>query len=223
MKKSVFVVDNHPVILDHLTGLLNAQPDLAACGTSRGDSATLELIAGLQPNVIIVDLSLKHGHSLDLIREMRTRHPDLPIVVFSTYSDPDRVERALLAGANGYVTKQCPTEELFQAIRSVLRGEVYLSGELPAQVLKRFSLGRTASQEGPLHQLSTRELQVLELMGQGLSTIQVAARLSLAVSTIETYRERLKTKLGLEDGTALLRYAFGWNERGITVSKNPAV
>ncbi|MBE3070212.1 MAG: response regulator transcription factor [Planctomycetes bacterium] len=208
----VLVVDDHPVVRQGLALLINHEPDLAVCGEAATAAEALKAIADTRPDVAIVDLSLKGASGLDLIKDIKVRHPGLPVLVLSMSDENVYAERALRAGARGYMMKEEATEKVLTALRRVLAGAVYLSDAMASRLLSQFVAGDAPGGGSPVDRLSDRELEVFRLIGQGLGTGEIAHRLHLSPKTIETHRAHIKVKLGLDSGTDLLRQAIRFVE-----------
>ncbi len=211
-KRNVFVVDDHPIVREGLADLINKEEDLVVCGWAEDIPQTLKAIREAPPDVVTVDISLEGASGLELIKEIKTQFPDMPVIALSMHQESLYAERALRAGARGYVTKHEATKKVIVALREVLGGQLYLSDTMKEKLLYNFVGDRTA--EGgisPVKRLTDRELDVFSLLGQGMATRQIAERLCLSVKTVETYRSRIKEKLGLSSGAELLRYAFQWS------------
>ena len=207
----VLIVDDHPAVREALAIRIGRQRDLEVCGEAADMGEALRLVAGTQPDVAVVDISLKTGNGIDLIKRIKDRNDHVRILVWSMHSESLYAERALRAGAMGYVNKDQATEETIKAIRRLLEGEVYLSEATSQRMLRRAVGGRREEiTRSPLHALADRELEVFRLIGQGVKTAKIAQRLHLSVSTVETYRERIRQKLHLSDGTKLAHYATQW-------------
>jgi len=208
-------VDDHPVVRKGIVQLIEGESDLQVCAETDSAAATLEALDSPLPDLVIVDLTLSGTSGLGLIKDIKARHPQLPILVFSMHDESLYAERALRAGAAGYIMKQEATEHIVEAIRQVLGGQVYLSDRMAARLLHRV-VGRTGTegQPSPIEALTDRELEVFQLVGQGLSTRQIAEQLFLSVKTVETHLEHIKTKLGLESGRELVRQAVRWSLEG---------
>ena len=211
---NILVVDDHPLVRDQLRAVLESEADLKVCGEAEDDHHALDIIKSAKPSLAIVDLVLKGCNGLDLIKEIHLRYPGLPIVVLSMHDESLYAERAIHAGARGYITKQEATRKILQAIRQVLSGEIYLSEKLAAKVLSKMAGGRDARGKSSIERLADRELQVFKLIGHGRSTRQIADELHLNMKTIETYRTRIKLKLGIKDATELLQQAILWAHCG---------
>jgi DNA-binding NarL/FixJ family response regulator len=207
----ILIVDDHPVVREGLSLRINHQSDLKVCGEAAGVHEALRLVAATSPDVALIDLSLKDGDGLDLIKRIRARDDHVRLLVCSMYSEALYAERALRAGAVGYINKEYATDKVIEAIRQVLAGKLYLSEETTERLLRR-SVGSSdeAPAGSPVEILSDRELQIFRLLGEGLATIQVADRLHLSPKTVETYRARIKEKLGLDSGPELVQRAVRW-------------
>jgi len=215
--QTILIVDDHPIVRRGLTSLIESEPDLAVSGAVATHEAALEAIVGNPPDLVIVDLALEgNGDGLDLVKDLKSRHPKLPALVLSMHDEALYAERCLRAGARGYVTKQELGETVLLAIRRVLAGETYMSDTLQARLAEQFLTGRTIETGSPVAGLSDRELQVFRLLGQGRSTRQIADSLRLSIKTIETHLERIKRKLCIENATQLVQRAIQWVETGCT-------
>jgi DNA-binding NarL/FixJ family response regulator len=207
---NVVLVDDHPIVRQGLAQLLGQEPDLRVCGEAEDEAAALRLVAELSPQLVIVDLSLKSGDGIDLIKNLRAGHPSIPILVLSMHDESHFVERALRAGALGYLTKQEASTKILPAIRQVLRGEIFLGDQVSPRLVKRLLSGEPGEDEPIVGCLSDRELQVFRLIGDGLGTQEIADRLNLSIKTIETYQAHIKDKLNLRDSRKLVQFAIRW-------------
>lgn len=207
----VLIVDDHPAVREALALRIGRQPDLEVCGEAADVADALRLVADAQPDVAVVDITLKSGNGIDLIKRIRDRNDDVRILVWSMHSESLYAERALRAGALGYVNKDQATDRIVEAIRRVLTGKVWLSETMAERMLQR-AVGRTqeVSAHAPVDVLADRELEVFRLIGEGVKTANIAERLHLSVKTVETYRDRIRRKLDLSDGTKLAQYATQW-------------
>lgn len=208
--RRILIVDDHPIVRQGLAQLINQEADLHVCGAAEDAAQAVERVAALHPDLVVVDIGLKDSSGLDLIKTLHGRDPKLPILVLSMHDETLYAERTLRAGACGYIMKQEATDQLLEAIRQVLRGEIALSARMAGRLLKTVVHGREASGETTLARLSDRELEVFRLLGQGYSTRQVAEVLHLSVKTIETHRAHLMEKLHLAHAAELIRYATQW-------------
>jgi DNA-binding NarL/FixJ family response regulator len=205
----VFLVDDHPIVRHGMAQLVAAEADLAVCGDAADAASALEAITAADPGVILLDVSLGATSGIDLIRELKQRAPHAAVLVVSMHDEELYAERALRAGASGYVMKHEATQSILRAIRSVAAGGVFVSEAVSARLLGRWAAGG-ASDASPLGKLSNRELHVLELIGRGMGTRAIAEQLQVSVKTVESYRARLKDKMNLRSGTELTRFAVHW-------------
>jgi len=205
----VLIVDDHPVVRRGLAELINDEPDLEVCGEACDASDALRQVEVKHPDVVVVDISLQSGNGIELIQQIKERDDRIKTLVSSMHDESLFAERALRAGAMGYLNKQEPTEKVIDAIREVINGQVYLSSKMANRLLQSVVGGETLDQD-PIGSLSNRELEVFELIGQGLTTKKIAGRLHLSPKTIETHREKIKTKLNLSNSTELSRRAVQW-------------
>jgi len=211
-KKRVFLVDDHPLVREWLTNLINQQPDLAVCGESETAPQALQAIAHSKPDVAIVDLSLKDSSGIELIKGLKQSHPNVAVLVLSMHDEAHYAERALRAGARGYVMKRETTRKVIEAIRRILEGKLYVSERVTEAMTGRFVEGKRSGNFSPIDELSDRELEVFEMLGQGQGTRQIAETLRVSVKTIQAYCARMKEKMNLNSATELLREAIRWNE-----------
>ena len=206
----IVVVDDHPMVRERLAEVIDHEPDMSVCGEAEDRFQALEVIEKIQPDLAIIDLTLKNSHGLELIKDLNVMHPRVKVLVLSMQEESLYAERTIRAGAHGYITKQEATRKVLQAIRQVLAGGIYLSTAMTAKIALH-SLGKTqATSQATVESLANRELQVFELLGAGLGTKEIATQLNLDVKTIETYRARIKEKLNLKDSSELLRSAVIW-------------
>ena len=206
----VLIVDDHPPVREALAFRIGRQPDLEVCGEAADTVEALRLVAEARPDVAVVDITLKSGDGIDLIKRIRDRDDRVRILVWSMHSEALYAERALRNGALGYVNKDQATEEIVKAIRRVLEGKVWLSEAMAQRLLQRAVGTPQEPTRSPADALADREFEVFRLIGQGLRTAAIAERLHLSVKTVETYRDRIRRKLGLDDGTKLAHYATRW-------------
>jgi DNA-binding NarL/FixJ family response regulator len=206
-QKRVFLVDDHPLVRERLGELIAREPDLVVCGEAEDVPQALAAIVETRPDVVVLDISLKQGSGLELLKDLQAQRPDLPVLVLSMHDESLYALRALRAGALGYITKLEPSKAVLTAMRQVLDGRVYLS-EPMQQRLARLQVGRETPSSDPLHDLSDRELEVFSLLGDGFATRRIAEDLHISIKSVEVYRARIKEKLGLADGTELLFHAM---------------
>ena len=206
----ILLVDDHPIVRYGFARLLAAEPDLVVCGEAVDGPSALEQLA-THPDVIVLDLSLGATSGIELIRDLRQRAPAAHVLVVSMHDELLYGERALRAGAAGYVMKHEATDKMVRAIRTVAAGGMFVSEEVSTRVVRR--VATTGAPPGsPFDQLTNRELHVLELIGRGLGTREIAEQLHVSIKTIETYRARLKEKMNLRSATELVRFAVRWAE-----------
>ena len=221
---SVYVVDDHPVVRAFLAEHLKNSLGLTLCGWSADTQKALTEIPELKPDLVILDLTLNESHGFALVRDLLAQVPKQKVLVFSAHEDALYAPRVLEAGAMGYLRKTAKPEQVTEAVRKVLEGEVYLSPEMVSRTLmNKFGGRKTATAASALDALSDRELQVFELIGQGFETKQIAEHLKLDVKTIETYRARIKDKLNLTSAPALMRAAFQFVQGGSVSGPPPSL
>ncbi len=207
-KVRVFLVDDHQIVRRGFQLLLGLEKDLSVCGEAEKASQALEKMIQLKPDIAIIDLGLRDSSGLDLIKQARERLPGLRILVCTMKDEQMYAERALRAGANGYITKEEGAEKVIEALRVIMRGKTYLGAQLAEAMMNRLAAGGQPGEATDL--LSDRELEILEMIGSGLGTRQIAERLRLSVKTIESHREHIKTKLQLKKASELVNYAYNW-------------
>jgi DNA-binding NarL/FixJ family response regulator len=206
----VLIVDDHPIVRQGLTQLIDGVDDLEVCGEAHDATSASEALDRLRPDVAIVDLMLEGTAGLAFIKELKRRYPDTPLLVLSMHDEAVYAERALKAGAYGYIMKEAATSQLLTALRKVLAGEVYVSEHMVARILRRM-VGGSAS-EG-IEQLSDRELEVFQWIGRGLSINEIAERLKVSPKTVESFRAHIKDKLNLANSAEVARLAVRWFEQ----------
>jgi DNA-binding NarL/FixJ family response regulator len=222
VRRKVLIVDDHPIVRQGLRLMIDEEPDLRVCGEAQSEREARVAIRELEPDVVIVDISLAQGDGLELVRDVHAHHPELPMLVLSMHDELIYAERLLAAGASGYIMKHAASDQLLVALRRVLAGGRYLSESL-AENLERARTGTASAgreRSDPIERLSNRELQVLSLIGRGQSSREAADRLGLSVKTVETHRQSLKRKLNLATNAQLLQYAINWYA---TRSKSPSL
>ena len=209
-KAKILIVDDHPLVREGLADLVNKEKDLVVCGQAEDAYQAMEAIRELKPDMAIVDISLKETSGLELIKDIKIQHPGLPILTLSMHEESVYAERALRAGAKGYIMKREATKKVVTAIRKVLRGQLYLSEKMTTRLVRKFVDGKPEAGTSPIDRLTDRELEVFSLLGRGNGTRQISEQLHLSVKTIETYRSRIKEKLNLTSASELLQHAFQW-------------
>jgi DNA-binding NarL/FixJ family response regulator len=209
-KRSILLVDDHPIVIEGLKQLIDQQPDLRVCGELSDGRAALATVERLRPDLAVVDLSLKDVNGLDVIKTLKAEHPALPVLALSMHDEMLYAERALRAGASGYVMKQEATKNLLGAVRRILDGGIYLSDNVTAKLLQRVANTKSTGKTSALEELSDREIEVFRLIGEGASTRRIAEMLKLSIKTIESHRENIKRKLNLQDAAELVQSAVAW-------------
>lgn len=209
-KANVFIVDDHPLVRDFIRHLINVQPDLTVCGEAGESSKAMRGIAQSRADLAIMDLSLKDSHGIDLIKDLKLQFPELPVLVLSMHEESIFAEHALHAGAKGYITKQEPAPKILAAIRKVLAGGIYLSDEASERIVQKSVAGSREGNVSAIDLLSDREIQILQLLGEGQTSHQIARTLHLDARTIGTYRARIRDKLKIKEPSGILSYAVQW-------------
>lgn len=209
-RTNIFIVDDHPAVREALISSINSKIDMRVVGESATAKEALRQIKRRRPDVVVVDLSLEDAHGLDLVEEIRSRFPEVRVIVFSMYEESVYAERSIRAGASGYVMKSEPTERVVAAIQAVGEGEVYLSQRMSSRILSKVIRQQDYAFRSATEQLTDRELTVFKKLGRGESVRDIADELDLSRKTVETYRRRAKEKLGLDTVDELLQYAVQW-------------
>jgi DNA-binding NarL/FixJ family response regulator len=210
VQRRVLIVDDHPIVRQGLRRMIEPEPDLVVCGEVQTEREARAAIRALAPDVVIVDISLAQGDGLELVRDVHAQRPELPMLVLSMHDELIYAERLLAAGASGYIMKQAASDLLLIALRRVLAGGTYLSESLAGNLGRLDGSSACGPVDDPIDRLSNRELQVLSLIGRGLSSREAAEALGLSVKTVETHRQSLKRKLNLATNAQLLQYAINW-------------
>ena len=211
-KHRIFLVDDHPLVREGLTNLINRQDDLIVCGEAEDSSEAIGGIARSRPDVAVIDISLKNESGLELVKNLGSQFPLVALIVLSMHDEALYAERALRAGARGYVMKRETTKSVLTAIRRVLEGSVYLSERVVNGMARKLSLSDKAAVGSPVDRLSDRELEIFRLLGQGRTTSQIADDLHLSLKTVQAYCARAKEKFGVSSLAELLRAAIRWEE-----------
>jgi DNA-binding NarL/FixJ family response regulator len=209
-KCRVLLVDDHPIVRQGLALLIDREGDLSVCGEADGAHSAFHAIETLRPDVVVLDISLSGPDGLDVLKEIRMKTASLPVLILSMHDESIYAERAMRAGANGYIMKQEATEKVLVAIRRILQGEVYLSDRLTNTMLQQYVRGVSPTKMSPLVSLTDRELEVFRLIGEGHGTRQIADELHLSVKTIESYQAHIKEKLVLRNARELVQHAIEW-------------
>jgi DNA-binding NarL/FixJ family response regulator len=204
--RRILIIDDHPVVRQGVKLMINAEPDLEVCGEAQTEQEGRRLVRQLKPDAMVVDLSLEGGDGFNIVRDVHAHFPEIRVLVLSMHDEAVYAERLIAEGACGYIMKQAATEQLVRALRTVLRGDCFMSDSLQRNIE-----ARSASEAGASTRLSARELQVISLIGSGLGTREIADNLSLSVKTVETHRLTIKRKLSLETNAQLVQYAIKWH------------
>jgi DNA-binding NarL/FixJ family response regulator len=212
-KYRILLVDDHPIVRQGLAEMINQEKDLHVCGTAEDLHAALDKLEELKPDLVVTDISLKNSNGLELLKNIKVRHPKMLVLMLSMHDESLYAVRALRAGAAGYIMKQEATEKVLTAIRQVLVGEIYLSDKMEKKMMQQLVGGKSARTGSPIEDLSDRELEVFGMIGQGHGTRQIAEQLHLSIKTVESHRAHIKEKLHLKNATELVQHAIQW--RGI--------
>jgi DNA-binding NarL/FixJ family response regulator len=212
VRQRVLIVDDHPMMRQGLAQLINHEPDLRACCEAETAAQALQIAAERKPDLVLLDISLPDRSGLELIKDLRALHAELPVLVVSMHDELVFAERVLRAGARGYIMKQEGGKRMMQAIRRVLSGQIYVSERMSVKILEIFSGQRPEGNRSPLDRLSDREFEVFQLIGQGKSTREIADWLHLSTKTVEVHRLHIKQKLQLRSTAELIRHAVCWIE-----------
>lgn len=208
----IFIVDDHPAVRQGVIAIVSHEPDMLICGEASGVPDAMQQIATLMPDVAVIDISLKFGNGIDLVKRIKAEYPSVRMLVWSMFPDTLYAARALRAGALGYLNKSDSTEQLVDAIRMIAQGKIYLTEDTSARLLQeKFTNAVRENNTLPLDLLSDRELEVFKLIGEGLSSQQIAESIMLSLSTVETYRQRIKSKLNIQGSNELIRSAVQWS------------
>ena len=222
--RRVLIVDDHPIVRQGLRRIMENEEDLIVCGEAETARDARTAIKELSPDVMIADISLKQSDGIELVRDVRAHYPQLPILVLSMHDETIYAERMLSAGANGYIMKQAASDQFLIALRRVLDGGIYVSEAVGNNMIQKFAAGGSYISSNPIDRLSNRELQILHMIGKGMSTRETAQALNLSIKTVESHRQRIKRKLNLSTGTQLVQYAVNWftgREGGSTPATTP--
>ena len=209
-KARLVIVDDHPIVRQGLMMLIDHEKDLAVCAQAQDSYEAIKAVKATAPDLAIVDISLREDNGVELIKDIKVQHPEVPVLALSMHDESLYAERVLRAGAKGYIMKQQAPEKVISAIRKVLGGEIYLSEKMAAKMVLKLVGGNTEVGDSPVDRLSDRELEVFLLIGRGHGTRKISERLHLSIKTIETYRSHIKEKLNLNGATELLQYAIQW-------------
>jgi DNA-binding NarL/FixJ family response regulator len=212
----ILLVDDHPLLREGLGRLIEAEPELEICGMAGSVQEALALVEANQPDLVVTDLTLPGRNGLELIKDLRALHPEIPVIVLSMHDEMIYAERVLRAGGRGYIMKNTPPDRLLEAIRVVLGGGVFASHAVTSHLLRTLSTGKGQPKPTfPLERLTDREMEVFELIGQAKSNHEIASRLGISPRTVDAHRTHIREKLGLSDGNELTRHAIRWIEVGM--------
>ena len=211
-KKRILIVDDHPMMRQGLAQLIDNEMDLSVCGEADTAGQALTAVGAQKPDLVLADISLPDKNGLELIKDLQVMHSGLPVLVVSMHDESLYAERVLRAGGRGYIMKQEGGKKLMEAIRQVLSGQIYVSEKMSAKILEIFSGRRPQAANSPLEQLSDREFEVFQLIGQGKTTREMGDHLHLSVKTVEVHRANIRRKLKLASGTDVVHQAIRWVE-----------
>ena len=207
-KKRVFLVDDHPIVRERLGELIAQEADLEVCGEAEDAVTAMQSIGALQPDIAVVDITLKDTYGIELIKTLKEREGHIPVLVLSMHDESLYGERAVRAGAKGYLNKQEASKKVITAIRTILAGEIFVSEKMKGDILQKMSGGHRAEGNSPTDTLTDRELEVFQLLGEGLGVRQIAENLFVSVKTVEAHREHIKQKMNFKSSSELLRFAI---------------
>lgn len=211
-RRRVLLVDDHPMMRAGLAHLIERQPDLTVCGEAANPVEAITVLPAANPEIVLADLTMPGRSGLEFVKDVLALTPTLPILIVSMHDEAVFAERALRAGARGYIMKEAGGEAVVAAIRQILRGEIYVSAAMSTRILEGLSSKKPRGSASPIEKLSDREFEVFQLIGQGKSTRDIATQLHLSTKTVDVHRSHLKEKLELKDSTSLIRYAVRWVE-----------
>lgn len=209
-KKQIMIVDDHPMMRAGLMQLINKQPDIEVCGEAGDPAEAMKLLVGCRPDLILVDISMKGASGLEFIKDISAIHGQIPTLVVSMHDEKVYAERALRAGACGYIMKEESAGYLIVALHRVLEGGIYLSKEMSSRLLKTFGNPESSNSDSPLQKLTDRELEVFRLIGQGRTTEEIARQLHISTKTVDVHRFQIKEKLQLANSTVMIHFAVHW-------------
>lgn len=210
VRKRVLIVDDHPVVREGLSQVINEEADLMVCGMVASARQALTAVEQLTPDVVVADITLEDSSGLELIKNLKATHPHLPVLALSMHDEALYAERVLRAGGRGYVMKAEAPRTLLTALRAVLRGEIHVSEPMKARILQKLAALPPAAGSSRVEQFTDRELEVYELLGRGLTTREIAARLNLSFYTVCSHRDKIKVKLGIATANELVNHAMQW-------------
>lgn len=209
-KYKVLIVDDHPIVRQGLAQLINLESELTVCGEASDIPSALQVVSDTHPDIAIIDISLGESNGVRLIEDLSSQYPDLLMLALSMHDESLYAERCLRAGAKGYIMKKEPPEHVIAAVKKILAGDVYVSNDMGVKLLHKFVSKKSGVYSSPIDSLSNRELEVFQLIGQGLKTRLIAEQLNLSVKTIETYIDHIKKKMNFKDSRNLFLHAVQW-------------
>jgi DNA-binding NarL/FixJ family response regulator len=215
-KSRILIVDDHPLFREGLRQMIERNQDFVVCGEAQDAAEALEAVAEMEPDLVLVDISLGGSNGIDLIKSLKAKYDELPILVISMHDESLYAERALRAGALGYVMKHEPARIVKAAMSKVLGGDIFLSAKMSATMLGKLMRGKGRQPVSPIDKLSDRELEVFQMLGQGKAARQIAEELDLTIPTINSFRLRIKEKLELKSATDVMLHAIQWSKENIT-------
>lgn len=222
-KTRIIIVEDHPIFRKGITDLINHEKDMEVCGGAEDVDSAMALIKKQSPDLVVVDLSLKHSNGIELIKQIRCQYKHMACLVLSMHDESLHAERCIIAGAGGYIMKQEASGVVVNAIREIRAGNLYVSNNVMSHILNKFR-GRPAGlHESPLKKLTDREMEIFQFIGKGYSSSDISQHLNISVKTIGTYRERIKSKLNIKQSSQLARHAVIWVETGFFEPKDPDV
>jgi DNA-binding NarL/FixJ family response regulator len=210
--RKILIVDDHPIVREGLTEMINHEAGLTVCGHAQSTQEAMPKIQELQPDLVLLDISLADGHGIELLKAIKIQYPKLTVLILSMHDENVFGIRALRAGAAGYLMKQAAPDQMLAAIRKALDGEIYVSEHLQKRMVQQFRGTRVPRTGSPLEDLSDRELEVFGMLGKGMTTRQIAEHLHLSIKTIESHRAKIKEKLSLKNSMELLQHAIQWSQ-----------
>ncbi len=211
----ILIVEDHPIFRMGMKEMIDHEPDMKVCGEAEDVETALDLVKSCRPDLAIVDLSLKESNGMDLVREIHDHYKPCNTLVLSMHDEALHAERCLLAGAKGYIMKQEASESVVTAIREIMAGHIHVSPKIMSHLLNVFRKQPDLAHASPLARITDRELEIFQLIGNGLSSKQIAMQLNISIKTVGTYRERIKEKLNLNNASELVRFAVIWVETGV--------
>lgn len=212
--KRILIVDDHPIVREGMARLLDSESDIEICGSVGTAREALDMVVQDQPDLVLSDMTLPDRSGLELIKDLKALHPEIPVLVISMHDEKLYAERVLRAGGRGYIMKESASDHLLEAIRCVLRGEIYLSGQASQRLVATISGHKENQSKTAVQRLTDREFEVFQLIGLGKGTKEIGKQLCISPRTVDAHRAHIKEKLGIENGNGLLRFAVRWVESG---------